>query len=287
MHIIRILRDYLGYSQKDLALKAGVSPADICEMENLKPFGQVDKYEKVAKYLGVPIHALVANDCRQSPYTFFENNKTVPYKKASSYANIANGRTGEDYVLKKERERVKQFCPVLSELILPYYKMSKNIGFDILSFNEEGKPIYIEVKTTCANRRNTVLLTYKEQAKAETLFKTGKTYQVHCLSNLNKENQTYTIYDYEELRMNAKMVPTEYMFVLNPTDKISGISYYRQKAGILQNELADIIGITQSKMCLYENGEKTCPITVLYRLSQILDTTIDNLLLDYTPESVS
>lgn len=287
MHIIRILREYLGYTQKELAVKAGISAADLCDMENFEPYGRTDKYQRVAESLGVTIHALVANDCRLVPLSFFEYHKPAPYKAAASYTNIANGRAGEEFVLEKERERVAEFSVVLSKLILPYYKMSRNPGFDILSFTKEGKPIYIEVKTTRADRKNIVLLTQKERDKAEVLFQEGKAYQVHCLSNWNKCNQTYTVYDYEDLREKARMVPTEYMFILEPEKKVSGITFFRQKSGMLQNEMADILGITQSKMCLYENGEKPCPVPVLYRLSQILNTTIDELLLEYEVDNVS
>lgn len=287
MHIIHILRDYLGLSQRELAIQAGISPIELCRMENMDPHGQIEKYQKLANYLGITIQALVANDCRLIPLPFFENNKHAPYKKASSYTNIANGRAGEEFVLAQEIERVRQFSPSLSKLILPYFKMSKTPGFDILSFNTEGKPIYIEVKTTNYDRKNRVLLTQKEQEKAEILFHEGKTYQVHCLNNWNTPFQTYSIYDYEELRTNAKMVPTEYMFILEPETKVSGISFFRQKAGILQNELADILGITQSKMCLYEKREIACPVTVLYHMSQILNTTIDDLLLEYDTDKAS
>ena len=34
MHIIRILRDYIGITQKELALRAGISAADLSDMES-------------------------------------------------------------------------------------------------------------------------------------------------------------------------------------------------------------------------------------------------------------
>ena len=284
MHIIRILRDYLGITQKQLARETGVFQADLSEMENLEPYGNIDKYQKVADYLGVTVHALVANDCRLIPLSFFETNAPISYKEASSYKNIANGRAGEEYVLEKEKERVAEFSIVLSKLIIPYFKMGRTPGFDILSFDENGKAIYIEVKTTYADRKGSVLLTQKEQTKAEQLFRAGKNYQIHSLTNWGKEDQTYTVFDYETLRATAKMIPTEYVFVLDPVEKMTGIAFHRQKAGMSQYELGDALGISQSKMCLYENKELPCPVTVLYKMARLLGTTIDELLMEYDAE---
>ena len=286
MHIIRILRDYMGISQKELAARAGVTAADLSEMEANKIYGRVDKYKRVADYLAVPIHTLVANDFLSVPLTFFEKNERVNYRPVSSYRNIANGREGEDFVLKKEQERVSKFNPILSKLIMPYYKMGRNLGYDILSYNEEGQCVYIEVKTTKAERKNSVLLTYNEREKAEKLFEQGEKYQVHCIDNWGRPTQTYEIFDYGELRDKSKMVPTEYMFLLNPKETISGIEYYRMKAGLDQYELADLVGINQYQVSLYENKERPYRIDLLYRMAQVFGTTIDELLKDFDSSEI-
>lgn len=283
MHIIRILRDYLGITQTQLAQRAGLRQAEICKMENFAPRGGIEKYQQLASYLGIPIHALVSNDCRLIPVSFFEENSEPKYKKAASYVNIANGRSGEEYVFEQERKRVSQFSTSLARLIMPYYKMQRTPGFDILSFNEEGEPIYIEVKTTQAGRQGSVLLTQKEQEKAEQLFQKNKSYQIHSLTNWGKPAQKYSIYEYEVLRVTARMVPTEYVFILNPAKTISGITHFRQKAGLSQYELADALGITQSKMCLYENKDLPCPVTVMYKMACLLETTVDELLQEFEP----
>ena len=37
MHIVAIVRDYLGLSQQALAKQSGISQADICEIETREP----------------------------------------------------------------------------------------------------------------------------------------------------------------------------------------------------------------------------------------------------------
>ena len=62
MHIITALRHYMGISQSVLAKKAGLSCADLNEIENKLPYGMIDKYVKLSKVLGVSVHTLVNND---------------------------------------------------------------------------------------------------------------------------------------------------------------------------------------------------------------------------------
>jgi len=43
MHIIQIVRLYLGLTQKELAQRAGIGQPDLCEMEIKEPYGRIDK----------------------------------------------------------------------------------------------------------------------------------------------------------------------------------------------------------------------------------------------------
>lgn len=67
MHIIQVVRSYLGLSQQELAEKAGITQPDLCEMEIKEPYGRIDKYQRLSQYLGIPVHALVTNNCTQIP----------------------------------------------------------------------------------------------------------------------------------------------------------------------------------------------------------------------------
>lgn len=104
MHLIQIVRHYLGLSQKELAQKAGITQPDLCEMEIKEPYGRIDKYKRLSEYLGIPVHALVTNDCRLIPETFFERHTPKRYTEKVAGSNLELGRGGEDTVLQMEQE---------------------------------------------------------------------------------------------------------------------------------------------------------------------------------------
>lgn len=74
MHLIQIVRNYLGLTQQELAQRVGITQADLCEMEIKPPYGRIDKYQRLSNYLGIPVHALVTNDCTLVPLSFFDKH---------------------------------------------------------------------------------------------------------------------------------------------------------------------------------------------------------------------
>jgi transcriptional regulator with XRE-family HTH domain len=54
--------------------------------------------------------------------------------------------------------------------------------------------------------------------------------------------------------------------------------FEREKKGLKQNELADLIGVSQQTISKYENGTREPDITNLINLSRIFDVSIDYLL---------
>ncbi len=69
-HILQTLRIYLNLTQAKLAKAANVMPADISEMENKPPYGQIHKYQRVASYLSVPVDILIRNSYPCMPESF-------------------------------------------------------------------------------------------------------------------------------------------------------------------------------------------------------------------------
>lgn len=62
---------------------------------------------------------------------------------------------------------------------------------------------------------------------------------------------------------------------------ISGIAYHRKRKGLNQTQLAELTGMQQGNICLYERGRRTPSLQVLRRLSTALDATIDELVQVY------
>ena len=52
----------------------------------------------------------------------------------------------------------------------------------------------------------------------------------------------------------------------------------RLKKGYTQKELGDLIGVSSSAICGYENGKKKPALSIIIRLSSVLNLSIDYLL---------
>jgi len=109
-------------------------------------------------------------------------------ENAREKKNIGDG--GEDLVMKYEMEKLKG----LGIKKMPEH-ISKSIGdglgYDILSYDKDGKPMYIEVKTTKSGSKTNFYVTINE---------------LTC-SMENKENYyLYRLFDYEPNKDKAKMI---------------------------------------------------------------------------------
>lgn len=281
MHIIQVVRSYLGLSQQELAIKAGITQADLCEMEIKEPYGRIDKYQRLSNYLGIPVHALVTDDCTQIPVSFFSMHPSPIYKESISGQNQKLGRGGEDTAFALEKERIEKYFPNLAKLILPYYKLRYRPGYDILSFSNTGKPIFIEVKTTTEDNPD-FTLTKQEYQAANKLTAKGETYQIYRFSNWGKANQELVIYDFQDLKELCEISPATYLCNTKPKDPlISGITYHREACGMSKGDLADCLGIKTPDLWRYENGKRGCPVGIYQKISNILGVSIDQLLQQY------
>ena len=70
---------YLGLTQVSLAKDAHITQPDLSEMEQLEPYGRIDKYRRVASVLGLPIDPILKNDVSSIPMSFFERNPPQTY----------------------------------------------------------------------------------------------------------------------------------------------------------------------------------------------------------------
>ena len=64
---------------------------------------------------------------------------------------------------------------------------------------------------------------------------------------------------------------------------MSNFRYYRTKTGMSQKEVGDYLGITGQAYSNYENGKREADYETLLKLSELFNTSIENLLLDDEP----
>ena len=278
MHIIQIVRNYLGLTQQELARRVGITQPDLCEMEIKEPYGRIDKYQRLSNYLGIPVHALVTNDCTLVPLSFFDKHPPLPYSEIISGATIELGRGGEDAALQLEQERLKKIYPNLAKLVLPFYKLRHRPGYDILSFDDSGKPFYIEVKTSSDDNLE-FTLTKQEYRKARKAVAAGEQYLVYRYTSWGTDHQNLEIFDFKDIMTNGEISPSNYLCSMNQQKpEMTGIEFYRRMRGLSKSELSDYLGIQTPHLWRYETGIRKCSVEMYLQLANILDVNIDDLL---------
>lgn len=283
MHVIRILRDYLGMSQTELSKRAGITQADLSEMEHIKPYGKIKKYERLATALNTSVQSLLMNDPCSIPLSFFEKSTPPEYNAALPMDHTILGRQGEELALKMEHEKLIEVSPALAKLVLPYYKMNvPSPGFDILSFQEDGTPMYIEVKTTENEDPSSFQLTKREHDTALKLTTAGSTYLIYHFTAWGSEQQKLNIIDFSDLVVQERVTPVKYVCRLTErAATITGIVHFRNRLGLTQAELAARTGIPVTTLCKYESGVNTVSVDACIKLVNFFHVSADDLLAQY------
>ena len=111
-----------------------------------------------------------------SPKKSKSNNKNIIPTKPSKKV----GRAGEEHVYKYEYKKlVDQNREDLAKKIVKQYEdLTSFPGYDIISFNKDGKEIYIEVKSTVSKGKDYFEITENEILAAKSLKESYFIYQV-------------------------------------------------------------------------------------------------------------
>lgn len=282
MHIITILRYYLGLTQMTLAERSGVSFADLNEIENGQVYGTIAKFSRVADYLHVPVHTIVTNDFLGVPDAFFCAMHRTAYLPPAKSKNAVLGRQGEDAAFEIEKQRLAPVNATLSQLVIPCYKLHATRGYDIISYQSDGTPVFIEVKTTEKANPREFQLTKYEFETAKKLTEAGYEYWIYIFSNGNNGDMHLEKVPFKRLLDESRIEPVRYHCDIRPrAESENGILYFRRKKGISQIEAANIMDIPAPSLCAYENGDKQCPVTAYEKIAKFYGVKIDDLLVEY------
>ena len=281
MHIVTILRYYIGLSQMELSQKTGVAYADLNEIENMKICGMIDKFKRLAEYLHVPVHTILTNDFLAVSEDFFRHMSAAEYIEPKASKNSRLGRLGEDAAFHYEQHRLEKVNHCLARLVLPKYKLRGSRGYDIISYKEDGTPFFIEVKTS-ENENNNPQLTGCEFQTAVKLTNKGYEYWIYNYSGWGTENMTFEKHLFYDLQEEKRIVPVRYLcnFKSNK-DTENGILHFRKLMGISQIDAAKMLKIPPSSLCKYETGESQCPAMAYLKMAKLYHVTIDDLLDEY------
>lgn len=288
MHALTIIRMYLGMSQAALAKEASITQPDLCEIETQPPYGRVDKYRRLASVLDLPLEPILKNDLSSIPLSFFEKHPPQEYLPEPTDRKRQIGREGEDFIFAREQARFQKTLPVHAKLVLPLYKMkTQRNGCDILTYDESGKPVYLEVKTTCEGG-NVFSMTRNELETAQKLAAAGERYIITFITNWRKPSRQVRDIPYEDFEQQYDVNVLRYTCApKRDTQKpFTGLAHFRKQCGLTECEVAEAIGIRQHKWCLYERGDRVPPVQVLLKTSELMDATVDQLLAEYPHSEV-
>ena len=284
-HIIFILRNYLLMSQTELAQRASISQRDLASMETEKPHGKIEKYQKLSEFLGVPVEALIKNRPDLIPLSFFDKHPKHSYSMIPRGETRLEARMGEDLIFQREQNRLAAINLSLANLVIPHYKIKgSQPGYDILSFENDGTPYVIEVKTN--NRsQSSFILTDNELKTAKAVTDAGFRYVICHISGWNSKKQTIIDRDYPSLMESHTLQPVSYS--CTPTSKrttMNGIAYWRKKRGLRQEDVAKALDVYRYYMSTYETGSVVPSVEFYLRLSEYIEVPVDDLLREYPME---
>lgn len=131
-----------------------------------------------------------------STFDKIKENISVPknYEEINKYLKQI-GDLGEKYVIEYERNFLKSNNSQYYDLVDGSYALDNNNGFDILSYTLKGKKVYIEVKTTTGNPKDSFYMSQHEIDTANELLKRGDIYKLYRVGNILSNNVSLIIYD--------------------------------------------------------------------------------------------
>ena len=124
------------------------------------------------------------------------------------------GDIGERYVFEREKMRLARANSKYVDFVVSTPAKDPRNGYDILSYTEDGVPIYIEVKSTLGDLHTPFYITANEKETAKRIRKEGGIYQVHRVYNVGKEIGVFvyedeSMFEYEEVIQRVTIKNTE------------------------------------------------------------------------------
>jgi hypothetical protein len=111
---------------------------------------------------------------------------------ARDAANHALGTAGEDYVLRLERQRLKAlgYDELATKVAWVADEIGDGLGYDIVSFGDDGNPIFIEVKTTKGPITTPFFVTENERRVAAAK---GAAFRIYRLIGFGTDPKVYSL----------------------------------------------------------------------------------------------
>ena len=212
MNLMHDLRRREDLSQQELAKATHLTANDISRCEHHARVG-MDKFITLAAYFHVTVDALVMNN-----YSTVFSKMTAPVKPTHrnslrmeriSARRYELGRLGEEWVFRQEIRKLAG--TPYANAVNPNYANETSAGFDIRSYDMDGDPILIEVKTTRGDAEERFVMTEAECRKAGECLKEGIRYEIHRVFRYGTPRAGRVIIPAEELFRDYNFRVSDYM----------------------------------------------------------------------------
>lgn len=167
-----------------------------------------------------PVHETAEDDTEESE-TIVVKTTQAPTPELNSQQledleqhkkNMKTGNYGEWLVYEYERNKLKG-TPYYDKVDITKALNRKN-GYDILSFEKDGMPLYIEVKSS-VNDDDSFIISAPELKVARDMLKQGRQHKVYILKNIYSDSERtleiiddiFDVFDLEAIEYKAKGKP--------------------------------------------------------------------------------
>lgn len=210
--LLGYLRLRRGLSIQELSTATGVSMMVLWHLEQLRFNVRLGSCKSVAEYYRITLDEMINNDfsvlsrmdhrhCELSEEEYMRNQEDLHSRRLSI------GRRGELLVADWERNKLASIGFDYGVDATPGLLPGK--GYDVMSFTMDRKPLFIEVKTTVANKNIPFHMSGRERAFMKYCFGNIISYELHRIYDLNGIPQR-VVYTPERL-LRLPSVPCDYL----------------------------------------------------------------------------
>ena len=162
--------------------------------DNIKLMVDSDENEAVVSERTEFVLTVNPNPTNSMAYDY-KKKATATVKVDFNKLNAAKKKTGdlgESIVLNYEIQRLKAAGKhdLAAKVEHTSLVRGDGFGYDIISYTDDGKELFIEVKTTKQNRATDFYMSRKEKEVANKMHSEGKQYRVYRVYKLNDHNGT-------------------------------------------------------------------------------------------------
>jgi len=185
------MRRRFNLTQKQISKKTNLTQNDISRMERGNFSHGMEKFLTLSHFFDIPLEALLYNNIKLVLRTFRAPTK-AEHKLSKYYTTLRKkqeitGIKGEEWVYQLELEKLKETD--YRHAVNPNYADDVDAHFDLLSFDEDGTNILIEVKTTTGEADEAFFISADELKKAKECLNNRSRYEVHRVYRINNEKK--------------------------------------------------------------------------------------------------